>query len=92
MLSFQMPSQVPPPVAYARKTSKWPASSRNAASAGAEISLTFMTFLMAQKVLRKRERNILDRAGGCKALEWFEVVFLVATVWQISIWSRYLVG
>jgi hypothetical protein len=79
MLIFEMPS----PVVNSCEAGGVPTSSTRAANIVAIVSLAFMAVCMAFEVFLKRERNVASCAGWRRALERFEVAFLVTIICRL---------
>jgi len=81
MLPFEMSS----PVVLSSEASEPPTNRSRAADMIAKIPLITMTSLVADKVLRTRKCKVLGCARRFGTFECFQMVFLVATVQNISI-------
>ena len=73
MLLFEMSS----PVVLSSEAGELPTSCDKAADVRTKVPLIAMASLVTEKVFRKRK---CGSARGCGTFEWFEMVFLVATV------------
>lgn len=76
MLRFEMSS----PIVLSSETGELPASCGKAADVTTKVPLIAMASLVAEKVFRKRKCKVAGSARACGTFEWFEMVFLMATV------------